>query len=105
MRRKPACAPWAGLVFAIGLGLAATPALAEISQTDLLVAGRALGFVQKFDKGDVRVAIVYEPNAAQSLQEANEIRTLMGSGFRVGDNVFKPFLVRADQAADADASL
>jgi hypothetical protein len=85
--------------------LAATPAVADISQTDLLVAGRAIGFIQKFDKGDVRVAIVYAPNSAESLQEANEIRSLMGTGFRVGDNVLMPFLIRADQAADADARL
>ena len=95
----------AALGLSVALILAAGPAYAELTQTDVMVAGRAIGFVEKFGSGDLRVGIVFAPDSAQSIQEANDLKAILGNQLRVGDNVLKPVLLRIDQVADADVGL
>ena len=95
----------AALGLALALVIAAEPAYAELTQTDVLVAGRAIGFVEKFGSGELRVGIVFAPDSAQSIQEANDLKAILGNQLRVGDNVLKPVLLRTDQVADADVGL
>jgi ABC-type uncharacterized transport system substrate-binding protein len=90
---------------AVGMAVGATPASAAVTQSDVLVAGRAIGFMQKFGAGDLRLGIVYAPDSAQSLQQANELQAILGNQFRAGNIVLRPFLVRLDQIGTANASL
>lgn len=87
------------LAFGAVLAMAtmAGPATAEVTQGDLLVAARAIDFVDSVPHGDVRVGIVYDPNVALSSQQANELNALMGSGLRVGNLTLIPFMVPAGQ--------
>ena len=83
----------------IGLSQAAT------THEDLLVAARALGFMNNSLTGKVRVGIVYAPSASKSVTDANNIYKLMGSGLEVGDVVLAPVLLNIDNAASADVRL
>jgi len=94
---------------ALGMTLAAaavcTPAYAALTQTDVLVAERVIRFVEKFGSGVMRVGIVVAPDSAQSVQEGNELKALLGKQLRTGDNVLQAILVRPDQLAEADVGL
>ena len=105
-KKAPALIRIATLAFTLvtSVGMASTAA-AEITPADVMVAGRAIGFVQKFSGGDLRLGIVYAPESAQSLQQANELQAMLGSQFRAGSIVLRPFLVRVDQVSTANASL
>ena len=83
---------FAAAAFALSLALAVStmPARAEVTQTDMLVAGRTIGFIQNLGPGDVRVGIVYDPDVAQSVQQAAEISALMGDGLRIGSLTLRP---------------
>jgi hypothetical protein len=94
----------AALGFALAAVIAA-PAHAALTQTDVLVAQRVIGFVEKFSSGVMRVGIIVAPDSAQSIQEANNLKALLANQARTGDNVFQPILVRTDQLADADVGL
>ena len=98
---KPA--PALGLTLAVII--AAGPAYAELTQTDVLVAGRAIGFVEKFGSGELRVGIVFAPDSAQSVQDSNALKAILGNQLRVGNNVLKPVMLRTDQVAGADVGL
>jgi hypothetical protein len=82
-----------GLPFA--LLVAAGPARAELTRTDVLVAARAIAFIAKAGSGDLRVGIVVAPESAQSVQDGNQLKTILGTELRVGD----------DQVAGADVEL
>jgi len=76
-----------------GFAALAMPAAAEVTETDLLVAGRAIGFIDNLKRGDLRVGIVYDPGVAQSAQQASELSTMMGGGLRIGNLVLKPVML------------
>jgi hypothetical protein len=80
-------------------------ALADVTQTDVLVAGRAMGFGEGFGGREVRMGIVFVPSSAQSMQDANELKTILGNQLRIGNNVLTPILLRTDQVADADVGI
>jgi len=90
---------------ALVLALTVAPAAADVTPTDMLVAGRAIGFIDNLPRGDVRVAIVYDPDVAQSAQEASEINTLMGDGMRIGSRTLRPTLLPVGQASSNGAGL
>lgn len=92
----------AGLLVAF---LTGGPALARLSSTDLLVAARAIGFIENLRAGPITVGIVYLPGSAESAQQAHEIASLMDTGLRVGDLVLKPTLIPLSQAKAAKVSL
>ena len=77
--------------------LLALPASAQQSDTTLLVAARALSFLQHAPQGDVVVGIVYQPRDAQSAQEAQQLSDAMENGFRAGTLLLRPQLVDLDK--------
>lgn len=85
--------------------LMALPAAAEVSDTTLLVAVRALSFLQHPLQGEVIVGIVYQPLNAQSLLEAKQLDDLMGDGFRVGQLVLRSRLMTLDELATSSVGL
>ncbi len=82
-------------LFAIICGFVAmaSPAAAQVTQTDLLVAGRAIGFIDNLKRGDVSIGIVYDPAIAQSAQQASELNAMMGNGLHIGNLVLKPVML------------
>lgn len=80
-----------GVILAITLS--AMPASAEITQNDMLVAGRAIGFINNLPPGAVRIGIVYDPGIAQSSQQAAELSALMRNGLRIGSLTLVPVMV------------
>ena len=82
-----------------------SPSSARVTQTDLLVAGRALGFINNLKRGDVRVGIVYDPGRAQSAQQANEFAAAMAGGFRVGSAVLHPVTLSIGEMAGANVDV
>ena len=97
--------PFRVLALFFALLVAAEPANADISQTDLVIAARAIGFIAKINSGDLRVGIVVAPDSALSVRDGNQMRALWGNDLRVGDNVLRPVILRIDQVANADVDL
>jgi ABC-type uncharacterized transport system substrate-binding protein len=77
----------------LAITLSAMPASAEITQNDMLVAGRAIGFINNLPRGAVRIGIVYDPGIAQSSQQAAELNALMRNGLRIGSLTLIPVMV------------
>jgi ABC-type uncharacterized transport system substrate-binding protein len=95
------------VVLAIGAvaALLAVPAGAEVTQTDMLVAGRAIGFIDNLKRGDVRVGIVYDPGIAQSSQQAAELGTLLNNGLRIGSLTLRPVMLPAGKSDNGGIDL
>lgn len=95
------------LVMACAVALLPTvvPAWAQISGADLMVAARAVGFIQNLGPGTVPVGIVYDDRSAQSEQQAHEIEALMGDGLRVANLVLKPTLLPLNAVGKSGAKL
>lgn len=85
--------------------LAGLPAQADVTRTDVQVAARALSFVADPLSGTVRVGIVYSDGSARSLREARSLRSILGSGFRMGNLELIPVLIESAAAATADVDL
>ena len=85
--------------------LAGLPAQADVTRTDVQVAARALSFVSDPLSGAVRVGIVYSDDSARSLREARNLRSILGSGFRMGNIELMPVLIESAAAATADVDL
>jgi hypothetical protein len=93
---------WALLVSS---ALMAVPAAAEVSDTTLLVAVRALSFLQHPLQGEIIVGIVYQPGNTQSTLEARHLDAVMADGFRAGQLVLRPRLITLDELADSSVGL
>jgi hypothetical protein len=89
----------------ISSALAALPASAEVSDTTLLVAARALSFLQHPPQGEVIVGIVYQPGNSQSALEARQLNAAMEYGFRAGTLVLRPRLIRLEDLASSGVGL
>jgi ABC-type uncharacterized transport system substrate-binding protein len=90
---------------AIGVAALAIPAGAEVTQADILVAGRAISFIQSLAPGDVRVGIVYDPRVPQSSQQASELATMLADGLRVGVFTLKPVMLPVDKVDSGNIAL
>jgi hypothetical protein len=66
---------------------------AEFSLSDLQIAGRALGFLDKPVQGQVTAGIVYSPASSQSTREAEALKDMIGDGLRIGNVTLKPVLI------------
>lgn len=89
MRRMRGKLLAAGAAFAMLI----LPAQAQVTRTEMLVVGRTLGFVDNLTHhSPVHVGIVYDPNDAQSTQQANEIKAMLGNGLRIGTLIFQPVM-------------
>ncbi|MDO9316693.1 MAG: hypothetical protein Q7V56_00645 [Gammaproteobacteria bacterium] len=80
-------------------------AAAEVTQRDMQVTARALGFLTKPFTGDTLMGILYDPQNARSLKEAEEIQTMLGSGLQSGGLTLRAQLVPLDQLGSASVDL
>jgi hypothetical protein len=78
---------------------------ATITETDVLVAARALSFLQNPPTGDVRVGVVYSPGDPRSVEEADELQQILASGLKVGNLTMTPLKVKVDELATANVQL
>jgi hypothetical protein len=87
------------------IALFALPTAAEVSDTTLLIAARALSFLQHPLQGEVVVGIVYQPGSPQSALEARQLDAMMEDGFRAGTLVLRSRLIRLDEIANSNVGL
>lgn len=80
-------------------------AIADVTESDLMVAARALAFTDKPPKGDVRVGVIYAPDSPQSVKQADELQKMMGTGLRVGGMTLKPVATKLQDVAAANVGL
>lgn len=70
------------------------PARAQVKTIDMVVVGRALSFVDNLrHHSPVRLGIVYDPQNAQSAQQAQAVDAMLRSGLRIGSLTFEPVMV------------
>lgn len=93
------------VVAAAAVLLLTSAAWAEVTETDFLVAGRAIGFIDNLRPGPLRVGIVYAAGNAQSEQQARELASFMGAGKRIGNFTLKPVLLSVDSLNDGNIDL
>jgi hypothetical protein len=65
----------------VASALMALPAAAQVTDTTLLVAARALTFLQHPPQGELTVGIVYQRGNAQSAHEAQQLYDAMENGW------------------------
>jgi hypothetical protein len=87
------------------VALFALPSAAEVSDTTLLIAARALSFLQHPLQGTVVVGIVYQPANPQSALEAQQLDAMMEDGFRAGTLVLRSRLIKLDELASSNVGL
>lgn len=80
-------------------------ALAEVTQRDMQVTARALGFLTRPFTGDTVMGILYDPQNALSRQEAEDIQAMLGSGMQSGGLTLRAQLIPLDQLATASVDL
>jgi hypothetical protein len=85
--------------------LASGAARAEFTLSDLQIAGRALGFLDKPVQGQVSAGIVYSPGNPQSTREAEALKALLGDGLRIGNVTLRPVLVPVAEIQRSTAAL
>jgi hypothetical protein len=78
---------------------------ATVTQTDVLVAARALSFLQNPPTGEVRVGIVYSPGSPGSVEEADQLQQILAGGLKVGNLTMIPLKVKVDELAGANVQL
>ena len=90
--------PSGALTIGLAFGALTLSANAQITQTNLLVAGRALGFIDALKHNSaVRVGIVYDPAVAQSAQQAAEFNAQLAGGLLIGGLNLRPVMVPLDR--------
>lgn len=73
-----------------------------ISERDLQIIARTLGFLDPPLTGEVEVGILFNPGSPASLQDAESIRDLLDGGMAGGSLVMNPVMVPMQQAGSAD---
>ena len=91
--------------FACCFAITTAVAQATVTQTDVLVAARALGFTQNPPTGEIRVGIVYATNVPKSGEEANQLQGMLAGGLKVGNLDMMPIKVNIDELAGANVQL
>ncbi len=74
-----------------------TTALADVTQTDVEVGGRVLGFLSTPLTGDTKLSVVYAPGNAASVAEQKALMGILGSGLKAGNVTFQPSAVELDK--------
>jgi hypothetical protein len=90
------------LCFAV---LASGTAHAQFTMSDLQIAGRALGFLDKPMQGQVIAGIVYSPANPQSVREAEALKDMLGDGLKIGNITLNPVLVAVADVQHSTAAL
>jgi hypothetical protein len=78
---------------------------AQFTVSDLQIAGRALGFLDKPLQGQVIAGIVYSPANPQSAREAEALKDMLGDGLKIGNITLRPVLVSAADVQNSTAAL
>ncbi|WP_035693716.1 hypothetical protein [Azospirillum halopraeferens] len=78
----------------LGTGL---PALADVGAKDVQVAAKTFGFTVPPLTGTVTVAVVFDPGVPASQADADQLKTILGSGLAVGTATLVPVLVPVAQ--------
>jgi hypothetical protein len=73
------------------------PAWADVTQTDVEVGGRVLGFLSTPLTGDTKLSVVYAPGNAASAAEQKALAGILGSGLKAGNVTFQPSAVELDK--------
>ena len=84
---------------------ALSPACAGVTHNDLVIAARALSFLENPPTGDVRVGIVYASGDPRSIAEAASLHDILRGGLRAGNLVLRPVMVRIDEVERAKVDL
>jgi hypothetical protein len=85
--------------------LASGAAHAAFTLSDLQIAGRALGFLDKPVQGQVTAGIVYSPANPQSVREAEALKDMLGDGLRIGNVTLRPVLIPVADLQHSTAAL
>ena len=85
--------------------LAFGDAHAEFTLSDIQIAGRALGFLDKPLQGQVTAGIIYSPTNPQSTREAEALRDMLGDGLKIGNITLRPVLVSVADVQHSAAAL
>jgi hypothetical protein len=85
--------------------LACGTAHAQFTLSDVQIAGRALGFLDKPLQGQVTAAIVYSPTNPQSAHEAEALKDMLGDGLKIGNITLRPVLVPVADVQHSPAAL
>jgi len=85
--------------------LIAIPAQAAITHNDLLIMARVVGFISHHSSGELNVGIVYAPGVSRSVEEAEDLQAMLGSGLRVGDVFLKPVMVSIEGVNNANVGV
>ena len=84
--------------FALALSAATiVPAAAEVTQKDIQVLGRALGFVTSGVGASSTIVIVYDPAVPASVQEAAAVQGFVGTGLKAGSRSLSARLAKLDE--------
>ncbi|HLF13132.1 MAG TPA: hypothetical protein VJA26_18175 [Gammaproteobacteria bacterium] len=94
---------WLGVILCCAA--MALPARAEVTATDLQIAGRALSFMENPLTGVVRVGILYAPSSPRSQRQAEELESLLGGGLKAGNVELRPEMVKMSDAGDSNVDL
>jgi hypothetical protein len=85
--------------------LAFGTAHAQFTLSDVQIAGRALGFLDKPLQGQVTAGIVYSPTNPQSAREAEALKEMLGDGLKIGNITLIPMLIPAGDVQHSTAAL
>jgi hypothetical protein len=77
----------------------------QFTMSDVQIAGRALGFLEKPLQGLVTAGIVYSPTNPQSVREAEALKDMLGEGLRIGNVTLRPVLVSVADVQHSTAAL
>lgn len=80
-------------------------ARAEVTQRDLQVASRALGFMEPPFTGTLRLGIVHAPDRPVSNRQARQIESTLSSGLSIGNITLTPVLVPLSEVGGANVDL
>jgi len=84
--------------------IAARPALAA-TDSDVTIAARTLGFMEKPLSGAVRVGVVYAPDDPLSSRDAGALRKSMTNGLTVGGISLNPVMIPVESVGGANVDL
>lgn len=91
MRRKTSIA------LAAVLSMTGAPAFADVTAKDVQVIAKTLGFTAPPLSGAVKVAIVFDPAAAPSQKDADDLKGILGGGLTAGAATLSPVMVPVTQ--------
>lgn len=82
------------------ISIALSPiARAEVTQKDLQVLGRSLGFVKSSGSTGTKLVVVVDPKKPLSVSDADTVLTLISGGLKSGSRTLTPSIVKIDDLA------